>query len=272
MIKIEKPLRGPDRLYDDDGAVRDPHTEEYQERPEVFDSGEATFDFKSSVYGAKDVKQALSRAQSHKCAFCESKISHVQYGDVEHFRPKGGYRQKKEDELQRPGYFWLAYDWTNLFLACQLCNQRHKRNLFPLITPNHRAQENQNDTSGEDPLFLHPSEDDPGTHIGFREEVAFPVSDSRRGRATIDSLGLNRSQLYEVRRDVYDNVFGTVNTILRTLKTSEGSAEERSILLDLAQEDLRKKEQRFAGSKVQYASMLMSGVVQFRERLSGFIT
>lgn len=51
---------------------------------------------------------------------------------VEHFRPKGGWRQSPGQPIEQPGYYWLAYEWSNLFLACGPCNSRHKRNLFPL--------------------------------------------------------------------------------------------------------------------------------------------
>ena len=54
--------------------------------------------------------------------------------------PKGGTRQTADEkEMKVPGYFWLAYAWQNLFLACQLCNQRFKKNLFPLENPDERA-------------------------------------------------------------------------------------------------------------------------------------
>jgi hypothetical protein len=56
-------------------------------------SGTKLFDFDGTLYGAVSVKKALRKAQHDKCAFCESKIAHVAYGDVEHFRPKAGVMQ-----------------------------------------------------------------------------------------------------------------------------------------------------------------------------------
>ncbi len=76
----------------------------------------------SSVYGHRAVRSALAACQFGKCCFCESKIQHVMSGEVEHFRPKGGVRQRRSDPLDRPGYYWLAYDWSNLLLSCQSCN------------------------------------------------------------------------------------------------------------------------------------------------------
>src|SRR5207248_2896103 len=84
----------------------------------------------------------------------ESFFAHTGYGDVEHFRPKGGYKQRETDELKRPGYYWLAYAWDNLFCSCQLCNQRFKRNLFPLRDGRRRARSHTHKLDKEQPLPL----------------------------------------------------------------------------------------------------------------------
>ena len=74
---------------------------------------------RETAYSAKSVKNALIKAQHEKCCFCEAKGTHVAYGDVEHFRPKGGFRQDPNDPLGRPGYYWHAYAWENLFFSCR---------------------------------------------------------------------------------------------------------------------------------------------------------
>jgi uncharacterized protein (TIGR02646 family) len=107
------------------------------------------FEFDRALYGDPEVREALRRAQHGKCAFCEAKITHVMYGDVEHYRPKGGFM--RGGSLQRPGYYWLAYAWDNLVLACQLCNQRHKRNAFPLAGGSRRARSHRGDVAKEAP-------------------------------------------------------------------------------------------------------------------------
>jgi len=164
-------------------------------------AGTKTFEFNSRIYGAKSVKNGLLKAQQDKCAFCESKVRHVAYGDVEHFRPKAGFRQRAEDDLGRPGYYWLAYEWTNLYFACQICNQKFKVNLFPLTDPAARAISHRDDLSREEPLLIDPEGDDPEEHIGFRKEYAYPISGSPKARTTIQALGLNREELVERRRD-----------------------------------------------------------------------
>lgn len=201
MIRIDKPDAAPEKLRTDGKNERRRLSNLYTHHSEAYDAGDRTFEFNSHLYGHKTVKDALIRAQHGKCAFCESKVTHVAYGDVEHFRPKKGYRQQPGDPLGRPGYYWLAYEWSNLLFACQLCNQRHKRNLFPLSDPTQRARTHHDDIDEEDPLFVHPAADAPEEHISFREEMAFPIT--TRGEATITSLELNRSDLSEVRRDRY---------------------------------------------------------------------
>jgi uncharacterized protein (TIGR02646 family) len=173
----------------------------YEASPEAYRDGSERFDFDSSLYGAKSVKNALLKAQHDKCCFCESKVTHVAYGDVEHYRPKAGYRQAPDEPLGRPGYYWLAYDWSNLMFCCQVCNQRFKGNLFPLVDPALRARTHHDDLTSEAPLFLHPGIDDPAEYLDFREEYLFPIGGNPRGATTIEALGLNREPLAKVRRD-----------------------------------------------------------------------
>ncbi len=204
MIQIDKPAQAPPilRLPNYRGpkktqAMRD----EYDAAPQDYQTGQKRFEFDSDIYGAKSVKSALTEAQHEKCCFCESKITHISYGDVEHFRPKAGWVQSKGDTLSRPGYYWLAYDWSNLFLACQLCNQRHKRNLFSLQNPADRATSHDDSLDAEIPMFIKPDEEDPEQYISFRAEYAYPIDDDPYGKETIESLQLNREELVEMRRD-----------------------------------------------------------------------
>jgi hypothetical protein len=164
-------------------------------------AGGSSFTFNRTVYGHPDVKDALRLAQHDKCGFCESKVSHVAFGDVEHFRPKAGYRSASGAPLTNPGYFWLAYDWNNLLFACEPCNRRHKGSLFPLVDEAVRARGPSDDITREAPLFIDPSTEDPSLYVGFRQEFAYAVGGSARGRETILALGLDRAELVERRRD-----------------------------------------------------------------------
>jgi hypothetical protein len=148
VIAIRRPLKVPSVLRTAVDAVKVMEVA-YDAAPARYHDGSEKFDFDAGIYAHETVKAALKECQHDKCAFCESKVSHIAYGDVEHFRPKKGYLQEDGDELQRPGYYWLAYEWTNLLFCCQICNQRHKRNLFPLTDPSQRATSHHDEIASE---------------------------------------------------------------------------------------------------------------------------
>ena len=155
------------------------------------------------------LKAALRAAQHDKCAFCESLITHIGYGDIEHFRTKGGFKQREEGPLQRPGYYWLAYEWENLFLSCQLCNQKFKKNLFPLSTLSNRARSHNDDLTSEDPLLLDPGIDDLDQHLRHVRGTVWAKNRSPRGRRTIEVLGLRRWELRRERLKLWQQLKAT---------------------------------------------------------------
>ncbi|MBA4849451.1 retron system putative HNH endonuclease [Emticicia sp. BO119] len=65
------------------------------------------------------IKNKLIEIFNHKCAYCDSNVTHISAGDVEHFRPKSKY-------------WWFAADWNNLLFACEKCNRTGKNDEFPL--------------------------------------------------------------------------------------------------------------------------------------------
>lgn len=77
----------------------------------------ASINFKSSAW--KPAKGALKKESGGKCAYCEASTATVAHGDVEHFRPKSIY-------------WWWAFCYDNYLFACQLCNQTHKGDNFPI--------------------------------------------------------------------------------------------------------------------------------------------
>ena len=125
----------------------------------AFDAGNTTFSFDKSIYAHKSVKELLRAVQYNKCCFCEARINHISHGDVEHFRPKAGYQIDDNQALIKPGYYWLAYDFSNLFFCCQICNQTYKKNYFPLADETKRANSHRDDFSLEESLILHPEFD-----------------------------------------------------------------------------------------------------------------
>lgn len=240
MIRVVKPAKAPAILI----AKGKPKRGEYVA---AYNKGVREFKFDSKIYGNKTVKEALIKAQHDKCFLCESKITHVAFGDVEHFRPKAAYKQSLKEPLQKPGYYWLAYEWSNLFLSCQLCNQVFKKNLFPLSNPGARATSHRHQTTREKPLFIDPSIDNPEEHISFNGNVPCPINNDPRGKATIESLGLTREKLNERRLERY-RILEQLYLIAHRTPTIPESKDAKDLLVKAEQDD------------AEYASMARAAI------------
>jgi uncharacterized protein (TIGR02646 family) len=236
VIRIHKPAAPPAILAGKGNTAADQYRETYEEDPAAYDGGAKTFSFDRDIYGHDTVKEALIQAQHGKCAFCEAKINHISYGDVEHFRPKAGYRQHSDDPLGRPGYYWLAYEWSNLFLSCQLCNQRFKKNTFPLEDAAQRCHNHLEDLDAERPLFLHPGVVDPEQHVEFAAEQPVARNGSLHGTETIQGLGLQREPLRERRFDRY-RMLATLKDVTVLLPHDPLGQQAAAILQDAVKDD-----------------------------------
>jgi uncharacterized protein (TIGR02646 family) len=159
---------------------------EYTKDKSKYDTGVLKFEASSSIYNSDIVRETLETIQKNKCCYCETK-SNRSNSDVEHFRPKAAYSSNFKGVSNYPGYFWLAYDWDNLFLACQVCNQIFKNDFFPIEDENTRAQLNGFNIENENALFVHPSKDEPEEEIEYRESI--PFGKTEKGKKTIAYLG-----------------------------------------------------------------------------------
>ncbi len=151
-------------------------------------------DIDDNLYTQPDTKAQLRADQYNKCVYCECLLN-GDYGDVEHFRPKKGYTLYPSNGMHKPGYYWLAYRWSNLLLSCSTCNTSYKKNHFVLADEATRNIAGQ-DISREVPLLINPSKENPARFIEFHAEVVAPRleadgTESRKGRHTIDVLQLN---------------------------------------------------------------------------------
>ena len=248
MIRIHRPADAPAVLK----GKGKKHAAEMCARYDA-DPATAVLDPKPSIYAHETVKNALLKVQHDKCAFCECKVTHQQYGDVEHFRPKKGYKQKDGDPLERPGYYWLAYEWTNLLISCQICNQKFKKNLFPLRRPSRRARCHNDDVSKEESLLIDPSADDPVAHLTFHQELYRPMASSRRGKVTIDAFGLNDPRRLEDRREKLASL--NLMTDHRRLLIDACRKDPSSVELAKALEDLGVRIVAIQSDSAEYAAM-----------------
>jgi uncharacterized protein (TIGR02646 family) len=169
---------------------------------------------RASVYGNDQVRAALEELFHDKCAYCESRVSAVADWDVEHFRPKG----KVAERDGHPGYYWLAYEWSNLYPSCSHCNQRRKdrprwgdlqyagsggkMDQFPLEDESSRALSPDDDLGTEARLLLDPCADRPEEHLRYTVDgQVVAVVGSRKAEVSIDVFHLRRRRLRDQRRN-----------------------------------------------------------------------
>ncbi len=162
--------------------------------------------FKRRCYN-KAVNRDLRRLHHDKCAYCESRITAVSYITIDHYRPKKG------------GYYWLAYEWSNLLPACPNCNS-FKGNQFPtagkrLAAPPadetgslvyEKCRADCPDFLAETPLLIHPEIDNPKVYFTFDGNgVIRAKSNSEKAAQTIKIIQLDRSELNLNRKKIIDD-------------------------------------------------------------------
>jgi hypothetical protein len=121
-------------------------------------------------YKDKINKQALSDSSYGKCMYCESIISHIDYGDVEHIKPKSLFPAEK-------------YNWDNLGYACPKCNRECKRERY-------------------DTNFINPYDIDPMNYMVAIGGILHAINGNDRGRITLEVIQLNRPDLLQKRMEV----------------------------------------------------------------------
>jgi uncharacterized protein (TIGR02646 family) len=112
-------------------------------------------------------KPVLSQMTEGHCSYCD--VYHIDEAgpSVDHFRPKSAFKA-------------LAYDWSNLFVACVVCQKRGNRFDEQLLKPD------QDEYSFEK-YFIY--DVDTGK---IAPNPAASVPDQKRAETTIDLFGLNR--------------------------------------------------------------------------------
>ncbi len=152
------------------------------------------YEFRMELYKADDVMKTLAELFHGKCAYCESKLAVSTLVELDHFRPK--HRAMALDGKVSPDhYWWLAYEWENLYPACAYCN-RSKAARFPVKG---RRVEPFGDLGAEELLLLDPCRDEPAEHLLFSEQ-GLAVGQSERGKFTVDAFNLNREELVKERQ------------------------------------------------------------------------
>ncbi len=121
-------------------------------------------------YRDRALKDHLIAEAHGKCVYCESKITHLYFGDIEHIKPQALFPHER-----------LVVD--NLVFACARCNNA-KSDFWDPTTP-----------------LLNPYLDDPNEELLALGYLIARRPGRVRARLTIDHLDLNRPALLERRRE-----------------------------------------------------------------------
>lgn len=147
-------------------------------------------------YKHPDNKEALKCASNDKCIYCESKVTNVYYGDIEHLKPKIKYPE-------------LTYDWDNLGFVCAICNG------------------NKSDIFDEEFPFINPYQEDPNDFLFALGCLIYHKSDNKRGEITVKSIKLNRAELIAKRLETIESIKNLIDRY-----TNETSTTLKDILLE----------------------------------------
>lgn len=144
-------------------------------------AGELPTDAEKSHYRHPEIKTALKVETHGKCAYCESRLLHIAFGDVEHIAPKS---LKLAD----------TFRWDNLTLACDVCNT-YKKDASNLVDP---------------------YTNEPEKFFKFLGPMVYALPEHGRGVVTVKQLRLNRPDLLESRSkrlEAISNILLTISTI-----------------------------------------------------------
>lgn len=169
MIKLDKGPK-PASLEANDTAWRD-------ELLGYLERGEQVPENLKRRYNNSDVKNALRTECNEKCMYCESKVNHVAYEHIEHYKPKDPNK-----------YPELTFEWSNLGLACPVCNQ-NKSNVFD-----------------EDVPFVNPYTEQPEDFFQVIGPFIWGRAGNAKGRLTELQIKLNRAALVEHRKQNMDRL------------------------------------------------------------------
>ncbi|MDR7155691.1 uncharacterized protein (TIGR02646 family) [Sphingobium xenophagum] len=144
-----------------------------------------------------EIKEALAKNFGFLCAYCETDMRGFEFFDVEHHRPKASAAQHK-GQTQHLYYVWLAYEWDNLLPICRTCNNAKRNKFYVAGERGAIGASVQELREQERALLLDPCFSDIAQHLGFDlTGMARPKSED--GKATIETLALNRKPLVEQR-------------------------------------------------------------------------
>ncbi|PFC37732.1 HNH endonuclease [Bacillus cereus] len=198
LIKISKPI-----------VLEDKEGEWTTELLSFLKSDEKVPNYIKGRYRHEEIKNALLTETNSKCAYCESKITHIDYGDIEHIVPKSIFPEK-------------TFLWENLTIGCAKCNQS-KSNYYGDTLP-----------------LLNPYVDCPEDKIVFMGTIPFAKPGCESAYFTIKKLKLDRPELIERRGDLIKKI----QPLIWQYENTENDELRKLLLQDLI--ELTNKDQEYS--------------------------
>lgn len=218
--------------------------DDFRSNSSLFSNGK--YDFKA--HPSYNIwKKEILKYQGNKCCYCEKSIGS---GQLDHFRPKKGWKQKRGDKISKPGYYWLAFRWRNLVLSCAECNSSSaKGNLFPISGK--RAVSFLDQLDNENKMLINPYFERPEVHLEFVKDEPHQLSTT--GKETIESFDLrNRADIKEDRKTKFEHYSLALIVANENPATSKFNADH----IKEAQKLIR----RVQKGKEPFAGMILSNI------------
>jgi energy-coupling factor transporter ATP-binding protein EcfA2 len=209
-----------------------------------------SYDFEAAgLFTEATVVGELGRIAANRCMFCSQPAG--QGLQPHRFRPPQD-AVAADGSTSRRHYWWLAYEWQNVYLACGDCHFA-QGSKFPVANKRVRVGARKRLNDREHPLLVDPFEDDPEAIFIYLDSGEVVAQDGR-GQVTIETFDLNRPALRGERQSVISEMRGEIRET--SLLLERGSYEMFMVKLI----DLYSLEPPFAALRRQ----LVNQWVQFR--------
>lgn len=159
------------------------------------ETGDPVNDSYYNKYNKDDIRDTLNKMYHNRCCYCESKIGIVDFPHIEHRKPK-----RQNHGVPSTPFPECTYDWDNLHLACQKCN-------------NSKGTKYNYEDPILDSVIDVPIEEHFTYQMGVDGILWCPLTE--RGKTTVKDADLNRTELGKARLDIFSEVFNQLSFIKR---------------------------------------------------------
>lgn len=233
-----------------------------EKRKEAFLKNKTKASYCCSNSNYKVAQKELKILYNKKCAYCEKTLVDTDK-HVEHYRPKSIY-------------YWLAFSWDNLLLACAECN-RKKTNIFAIngeraVYNSQSLEELQSSIQildgQEKPRLINPEQ---VSQSFLNEHLKFHLFENPNGKEgelsssedrliyTIEICDLNREELRERRLTLLQDLKNAI------LERKALYKEDKEMLANEVRNLLRDEMRKFADTKREFSAWRKAIITQFSD-------